>query len=59
MSKPAPASARNFQKRQRGVGLDRVADQMLAFREGLLKKAEPLNDLVGGINIERSPVALG
>jgi hypothetical protein len=31
---------------------------MLALREGLLKEAEALDDLIGGINVERRPVAL-
>ena len=44
---------------ERGVGFDGVADEVIAAREGLLKEAEALGDLVGGVDVERGPVAAG
>ena len=48
-----------LQNGQRRVDFDRVADHVLAARECLLKKPQPLDDLVGGIDVERRAVALG
>ena len=48
-----------LENRQRGVGLDRVADQVIAARERLLKQPQPLDDLVGGVDVERRTEAAG
>ena len=57
--KARAALGQQLQNRQRRVGLDRVADQMIAARKRLLKEPQPLDDLVGGVDIERRAVALG
>src|ERR1700679_2369915 len=41
------------------VGLDGIADQMIAAAESLLKHAQPLQNLIGGVYIERRAVAGG
>jgi len=48
-----------FQYRLRGVGLHRIADQVIAMREGLLKELEMLDNALGGVDVERRAVALG
>ena len=55
--KARATSGQQLEDGQRGVGLDGVADKVVAAREGLLKEAEALGDLVGGINVERRSVA--
>jgi len=42
-----------LENRQRGVCLDCITDKMVAAGEGFLKHAQPLDHLVGGIDIER------
>ncbi len=42
-----------LENRERGVGLDRIADKVIASGECLLKKLQALEDLVRGINVKR------
>jgi len=44
---------------QRGVGLDRVSDQMVTAGKRLLEQAQPLDNMIGRVDIERRAVALG
>jgi hypothetical protein len=53
------AIGKQLENSQRRVGFDRVADQVLAARESLLKQAQPLDNLVGRVNVKRRAVAPG
>ena len=56
---PRSALGEQLDDGQRRIDLDRVADQVIAAGERLLKKREPFQNLVGGVNVERRAVELG
>ena len=53
ISKPAPRSASSFRIAERRIRLHRIAHQVVATRERLLKERQPLENLVGGVDVER------
>ena len=57
--KTRAAVCQQLKNGQRGVGLHRITDQVIAATQRLLKKLEPFRNLVGGVDVERRAVAAG